>query len=131
MRNLLIIENEDSVRDSLGSYTEKLGYKPILISDPLICGAVKSSGAQCSTKKPCADILLIDKDCPAIDGLRLIELQAEKGCTVNSQRKALMAKTLTDKEHKKAAILGCHVISKPVTFETLENWLMGLEDQTE
>lgn len=131
MRNLLIIENEDSVRDNLGLYSERLGYKPILISDPLVCGAVKSSGPQCSTKKPCADILLIDKDCPAIDGLKLIELQAEKGCTVNSQRKALMASTLTDKEHKKVAILGCHVISKPVTFATLENWLMGLEDQTE
>lgn len=131
MRNLLIIENEDKVRDNLGLYTEKLGYKPILISDPLVCGAVKSSRSQCSAKKPCAEILLIDKDCPAIDGLRLIELQEEKGCTVNSQRKALMARELTDKERKKAAILGCHVIAKPVTFETLEHWLMGLEGQAE
>lgn len=131
MCNLLIIENEDSVRDDLGLYTEKLGYKPILISDPLVCRAVKSSGPQCSTKKPCADILLIDKDCPAIDGLTLIELQVKNGCTVNSQRKALMVSTLTDKEYKKASILGCHVISKPVTFKTLKNWLMGLEDQAE
>jgi len=128
LRNLLIIENEDNVRESLGSYTEKLGYKPILISDPLVCGAANSSGSQCSTKKPCADTLLIDNDCPAIDGLRLIELQLERGCTVNSQRKALMVSTLTDKEHIKASTLGCHVISKPVTFKTLENWLMGLED---
>ena len=131
MRNLLIIENDDSVRDNLGVYTEKLGYKPILISDPLVCGAAKSSEPPCSAKKPCADILLIDKDCPAIDGLKLIELQTQKGCTVNPQRKALMASTITDQEHKKAATLGCHVIPKPVTLETLESWLMGLEDQAE
>ena len=121
MRNLLIIENGNSVRASLGSYTEKLGYKPILISDPLACGAVNSSNSQCSTNKPCADTLLIDNDCPAIDGLRLIELQLEKGCTVNSKRKALMVSTLTDAEYIKASKLGCHVISKPVTFKSLEN----------
>jgi DNA-binding response OmpR family regulator len=127
MRNLLIIEHEDSVRDDLGLYTKELGYKPILISDPLVCNAVKSVGQQCHTKKPCAEFLLIDNDCPVIDGLSLIELQAEKGCTVNKQRKALMASTLTDKEHKKATTLGCHVIPKPVTYKALENWLKGLE----
>ncbi len=44
MRDLLIIEHEDIVRDTLGSFSEKLGYKPILISDPLVCNAVKSVG---------------------------------------------------------------------------------------
>ena len=129
MRNLLIIENEDNVREALGLYTEKLGYKPILISDPLVCRAVKSYGPQCPTKKPCADILLIDNDCPAIEGLRLIELQVEKGCTVDTQRKALMVSTLTDNDQNKAATLGCHVLSKPVTFKALENWLTGIEGQ--
>jgi hypothetical protein len=38
-----------------------------------------------------------------------------------------MASTLTDKEHKKATTLGCHVIPKPVTYEALGNWLKGLE----
>ena len=127
MRNLLIIEHEDSVRDDLGLYTKELGYKPILISDLLVCNSVKSVGQQCHTKKPCAEFLLIDNDCPAIDGLSLIELQSEKGCTVNKQRKALMARTLTDKEHKKATTLGCHVILKPVTYKALESWLKGLE----
>ena len=127
MRNLLIIEHEDSVRVDLGLYTKELGYKPILISDPLVCNAVKSVGQQCHTKKPCAEFLLIDNDCPAIDGLSLIELQAEKGCTVNKQRKAIMASTLTDKEHKKATTLGCHVIPKPVAYKALENRLKRLE----
>ena len=127
MRNLLIIEHEDSVRDDLGLYTKELGYKPILMSDLLVCNSVKSVGQQCHTKKPCAEFLLIDNDCPAIDGLSLIELQAEKGCTVNKQRKALMASTLTDKEHKKATTLGCHVIPKPVTYEALEKKLEPLK----
>jgi DNA-binding response OmpR family regulator len=128
MRNLLIIEHEDSVRDSLGLYSEKLGYKPILISDPSVCNAVKSDGQQCSNQKPCAEILLIDNDCPAIDGLSLIELQAEKGCMVNSQRKALMTSMLTEKDHEKATSLGCHVILKPVTYKAIESWLNELED---
>jgi len=130
MRNLLIIEHEDSVRDDLGLYTKELGYKPILISDLLVCNSVKSVGQQCHTKKPCAEFLLIDNDCPAIDGLSLIELQAEKGCTVNKQRKALMASTLTDKEHKKATTLGCAVLLKPVTYEKFKNWLNRVENKT-
>lgn len=47
MRNLVIIEHEDSVRDDLGLYTKELGYKPILISDPLVCNAVKSKETLC------------------------------------------------------------------------------------
>ena len=123
MENILIIEHEDHVRNELGSYSERLGYKPILISDPLICKAANSELKQCPTKKPCAEFLLIDKDCPAIDGLSLIELQTRKGCSVQIKQKALMASKLTDEENEKAFTLGCHVISKSVTFQDLERWL--------
>ena len=56
MENILIIEHEDHVRNELGSYSERLGYKPILISDPLICKAANSELKQCPTKKPCAEL---------------------------------------------------------------------------
>ena len=123
MENLLIIEHEDLVRNTLGSYSEKLGYKPILISDPLICNAANAEMKQCPTKKPCAEFLLIDNDCPAIGGLSLIELQTRKGCLVHKKQKALMASKLTDEEIEKVVTLGCHVISKSVTFQDLESWL--------
>jgi hypothetical protein len=58
MENILIIEHEDHVRNELGSYSERLGYKPILISDPLICKAANSELKQCPTKKPCAELHL-------------------------------------------------------------------------
>ena len=123
MENILIIEHEDHVRNELGSYSERLGYKPILISEPLICKAANSELKQCPTKKPCAEFLLIDKDCPEIDGLSLIELQTRKGCSVQVKQKALMASKLTDEENEKTFTLGCHVISKSVTFQDLESWL--------
>ena len=123
MENILIIEHEDLVRNELGSYSEKVGYKPILISDPLICKATNAELKQCPTKKPCAEFLLIDNDCPAIDGLSLIELQTRKGCSVQAKQKALMASKLTEEENKKAFTLGCHVIPKSVTFQDLESWL--------
>lgn len=131
MKSLLIIEHEDSVRDNLGSYSEMLGYKPILISDPLVCNAANAELKQCPTKKPCAEFLLIDNDCPAIDGLSLIELQAMKGCSVHKKQKALMASKLTDEENEKTIALGCHVISKPVTFQDLESWLNSPGESSE
>ncbi len=127
MQHLLIIENEDSDRDALGRYSEALGYKPILISDPSVCKALNSGEQKCSNHKPCANTLLIDKDLPAIDGLSLIECQIEKGCKVASHRKALMVRTMSEQEKKEASRLGFHVLQKPVTSETLENWLSGLE----
>ena len=131
MENILFIEHEDHVRNELGSYSERLGYKPILISDPLICKAANSELKQCPTKKPCAEFLLIDNDCPAIDGLSLIELQTRKGCLVQKKQKALMASKLTDEENEKAFTLGCHVISKSVTFQDLDSWLNGPGDSSE
>ena len=71
MHHILIIENEDSVRAVLGRYSEALGYKPILISDPSVCKALNSGEQTCSSHKPCANILLIDKELPEIDGLSL------------------------------------------------------------
>lgn len=127
MQHILIIENEDSDRDALGRYSEALGYKPILISDPSVCKALNSGEQKCSTNKPCANILLIDKELPAIDGLSLIERQIEKGCKVASRRKALMASTMSEQDQKIASRLGFHVLQKPVTSESLENWLNGLE----
>ena len=127
MRSLLIIENEDSVRDALGGYSEKLGYKPILLSDPLVCKALQPGAQHCPTHKPCANILLIDKDLPAIDGLSFIECQIENGCKVATYRKALMVNRITEQSLKNANRLGCHVLQKPVTFETLKTWLTGLE----
>ncbi len=127
MRSLLIIENKDSVRVALGGYCEKLGYKPILLSDPLVCKALQQGAQTCSTQKPCAGTLLIDQDLPAIDGLSLIECQIEKGCKVATHRKALMVNKITEQSFKNANRLGCHVLQKPVTFENLEAWLNGLE----
>jgi CheY-like chemotaxis protein len=131
MRSLLIIENEDCVRETLGRFAEKLGYKPILLSDPSVCHALQPGEQQCSTKKPCADALLIDQDLPAIDGLSLIERQVEKRCKVASQQKALMVNTITERDLQKANTLGCHVLQKTVTCETLESWLGGLEGSAE
>lgn len=128
MRSLLIIEKEDSVRAELGGYSEELGYKPILLSDPFVCKALQPGAQQCPTHKPCADILLIDKDLPAIDGLSFIKCQIENGCKVATYRKALMVNTITEQSLKNANRLGCYVLQKPVTLETLETWLNGLED---
>jgi CheY-like chemotaxis protein len=128
MRSLLIMENEDSVRDTLGSYSEQLDYKPILLSDPSVCKALQPGEQQCPTQKSCADALLIDRDLPAIDGLNLIERQIEKGCKVAARRKALMVSMITEPDLEKARNLGCHVLQKPVTSESLESWLVGLED---
>ena len=127
MQHILIIENVDSDRDTLDRYSEALGYKPILISDPSVCKALNSGGQKCSTHKPCANILLINKELPAIDGLSLIERQIEKDCKVASRRKALMVSAMSEQDQKKASRLGFHVLQKPVTSESLENWLNGLE----
>lgn len=126
MKRIMIIDREESVREALGAFSEILGFEPTLVSDPVICHAMRADKIQCEVKKPCADILLVGQDLSPLTGLQFVARQEEKCCRVPIHRKAVMSGSFTKEEFMQARHLGCHVLQKPVTFEILENWLDGL-----
>ena len=129
MQRILIIDDEECIRETLGTFSEMLGYKPILAADPKLCNALHPDNEQCQRDQPCADILLVDQGLPGISGLRFIERQIRKGCRVPTHRKALMSGALTEHEHRQALKMGCHVLQKPVTLQVLQDWLADLDSK--
>lgn len=126
MQRLMIIEDEECIRETLGIFSEMLGYEPIIATDSSSCPAIHSDGQECLKDHPCADILLIDQGLPSISGLNFIESQIQKGCKVLAHRKALMSGALTKEEFIRTQKIGCHFLQKPVTFDVLKDWLAGI-----
>ena len=129
MPRILIIDDEESLREILGVYSEMLGCEVELAADPSLCKSFHSDSQECTNEKPCADILVIDQNLPDLKGLDLIRQQTERGCKLPPQRKAVISASLSEDEFRQAKNLGCHVMQKPITFEIFESWLQKLEEK--
>jgi DNA-binding response OmpR family regulator len=127
MQRILIIDDEEGVRETLGVFAEMLGYEPILAEDVTSCDAIHSANQSCDKEKACADILLIDQHLGSMTGLEFIEQQMRRGCKAAVNCKAIISGALTDEEFRLAHDLGCYVLQKPVTFEILEGWLSSIQ----
>ena len=131
MPRILIIDDEEGIREILGVYSEMLGYEAELVADLSQCNSFHADSNGCTEGTPCADILVIDQNLPGTKGLDLIEQQLEMGCKVPPQRKAVISASLSEEEFRQAKKLGCHVMQKPITFEIFENWLNKINGKDE
>ena len=127
MKNLLVIAPEDGARGKIVEYLEQMSFKPICISDPFVCQALKTGDKKCSNQVPCANILLVDNDLPEIDGLSILAEQGMNGCQISPDHKALMVKSISDVNLGQVGLVGCHLIEKPVTENNLGLWLANVE----
>ncbi|NIR94792.1 MAG: response regulator, partial [Gammaproteobacteria bacterium] len=123
---ILIIDDEECIRDSLAIFAEDLGLDPVVASAPEQCTLFQDPSGHCCKSKSCTDILLIDNHLPGISGLDFIELQLEKGCKVAVSNKAVMSGAFSSRDYLHAKNLGCHVLQKPVTYELFCNWINNL-----
>jgi CheY-like chemotaxis protein len=127
MPSILIIDDEEGNRETLGVYSEMLGYEPILAEDYSSCSTILAKIQACAEEQSCADVLLINQNLATMTGLEFVEKQILKGCKAATYSKAIMSGALTQEEFKLAKKLGCHVLQKPVTYEILENWLSSVD----
>jgi len=118
---IIIIEDEDCIRDSLKWFLEDLGHEVIANSAPFTCDVYQ--GGNCSRKVSCSDVLLIDQHNPGALGLDFIQILNECGCKGITSNMILMSGDTTSIDRKKAEMLGCTVVQKPMSFEFLEDWL--------
>jgi len=120
---ILIIEDEECIRDSLTWYLEDLGHQVSAVSAPFHCNVYR--GERCPRDARCTDVLLIDQHLPELRGLDFIELLTQRGCKGVTRNIILMSGDTTSINMEKAARLGCTVVQKPMSFEFLDQWLEG------
>ena len=121
---VLIIDDEECIRDSLGLYLSEKGYEVQTANDPSICIGVKD-GFNRSTE-PCADVIIVDQWMPVMTGIDFLSQRHEWGCKSASQHKALMSANLSEDLKEQAIQLGCKVFEKPVRLSEIEEWLAAV-----
>jgi len=118
---ILIVEDEESIRDSLQWFLEDLGHEVIATSVPDQCDVYQ--GQPCTREKSCTDALIIDQHLPGILGLDFVEKLKERGCKGIITNMLLVSGDATSVDMDKANTLGLSVVQKPMTFDFLEDWL--------
>ncbi len=131
MQRIMIIDDDESIRESLGVYSEMLGYEPVLFTGPESCNVFHIDNHACSNENHCAEILIVEQNMKKMTGLDFIQQQLDKGCKHPARHKVVISDSLTRKEFMQAKKLGCHVLQKPVTYEIFERWVKELVSETE
>jgi len=118
---ILIIEDEESIRESLQWFLEDLGHDVVATATPHQCDVYK--GQPCTRQKSCTDVLIIDQHLPGMLGLDFVEQLTERGCKGIVSNILLISGDATSVDIDKANTLGISVVQKPMTFGFLEDWL--------
>jgi len=122
-RKILIIDDEESIRESLSIYFREKGYDVVSVEHPSECNG--SENRLCHGQDECADILIIDQWMPKMTGIEYLARRHDWGCRSMGQRKALMSANLPDSLRAQAVELGCKVFDKPVRLDDLEAWIVS------
>jgi len=119
---VLIIDDEECIRDSLKLYLSDKGYEVTTANDPSVCIGVKDGFHRNGTK--CSDVVIVDQWMPVMTGIEFMSKRHEWGCNSTGQHKALMSANLTNDLKEQAIRLGCKVFEKPVRMNEIEAWLL-------
>lgn len=118
---IVIIEDEECVRESLTWFMEDLGHVVSSGEVPSDCDLFK--GKSCTRSSSCFDVMIIDHHLPGLIGLEFIEHLQENGCKGLMSHILLASGDSTSINQKKAEQLGITVVQKPMSFSFLETWL--------
>ncbi len=122
---ILIIDDEECIRDSFKWHLEDMGHKVVTAPEPMLCELY--SGHDCQLEHPCADLILIDYRMPRMTGLEFIELLSKRGCIIHPENRVLISGDTTSIDMAKVKQLGCQVLQKPISLDTLDKVIFAAE----
>jgi len=123
LSRVILIEDEDLLRDALERAFKRRGYEVISVSGPTFCPAFMNSESACTAEQPCGDFILTDNNMPDMSGLDFIARQREKGCKGAVSNVAVMSACWDEEELLKAQELGCKIFQKPLDLKEVLAWL--------
>ena len=118
---VLIFEDNDTLRSTLKSLLEDLGYEVHAFSNPGMCSQYYSSEDSCLLDDSCSDIIISDVNMPIASGIEFIKSRLSSGCKINFR--ALMSADWSDADLRQAKKIGCRIFHKPFDLEELIKWL--------
>ena len=118
---VLIFEDNDTLRSTLKSLLEDLGYEVHTFSNPGMCSQYYSSDHSCLVDDSCSDIIISDVNMPIANGIEFIKSRLNNGCKINFR--ALMSADWNEADLQQAEKIGCRIFHKPFDLQELINWL--------
>ncbi len=118
---ILIIEDEESIRESFQWFLEDLGHKVFVFESPEQC--VSCEDGYYSLRIPAIDAMILDHHLPHLFGLDLLEGLSKNSGQSYPDNVILMSGDTTSFCRERALSTGAIVLQKPVTFGYLKQWL--------
>lgn len=115
---IIIIEDEESIRETMKWHFEDLGHEVIAASAPDFCRELNPQ--QCTATKRCGDLLFIDQNLPGVTGLEFVRWLFSEGCQLSPGHVWIMTGALTAAVRAEAALLGCNAVAKPFSLVEAE-----------
>lgn len=115
---ILIIDDEECIRDSLAMHLSSLGHEVLTYETPVKCPAFKTHN--CHMEGPCADIIFVDQNMPGMSGLEYLKHLTHHGCLVLPPHRIMMTGDVTLELKSEIKRMGAQIVQKPLRFETLE-----------
>jgi CheY-like chemotaxis protein len=124
----IIFDDEIFVLNMLKDFFVMRGYEVLTFNDPSdICPVYATGGDSCRNGQPCGDVMITDFAMPGVNGVELLEFQAQRGCKLDIRNKSIMSGYIDDRNRERISALGCSFIQKPFTLYALTEWLSACE----
>jgi len=115
---IFVIDDEESIRDTMEWHLEEQGHEVITAESPVVCDTCYANIRQ--DPKPCADLLFVDYQMANMTGLDFIERMSSRGCRMDPLTKYIMSGNISAIDMAKVESIGCNVLQKPVTFDEID-----------
>ncbi len=118
---IVLLEDNDIVREVLHASLTHRGYEVYVFSDPTICPLQALPACRCTENQSCTDVILTDLDMPGMDGFQFIENLKSKNC--KCRHVAIMSAWISPLDMHRARQLDCKIYEKPFRMELFIKWL--------
>lgn len=119
---IVIIEDEESIRETMKWYFEDLGYQVVAAIAPNFCQGINTQ--ECTASSRCADLLFIDQNLSGVTGLEYVRWLISRGCRLPADQVWIMTGALTAAVRAEAAGLGCNAVAKPFSLGDAEKLVL-------
>jgi DNA-binding NtrC family response regulator len=122
-RRAVVVDDEEMIVQMLTIFFSARNYEVLSFTRAVVCPILDKNERPCGTGYPCADVLITDFSMPGKNGLEMLQEQAQHGCKLIRENKAVMSGFIDDGHYQQIKRLGYAFFQKPFDFSKFSAWL--------
>lgn len=126
-KKALIFAKDPLTLDHLEKILLLRGFEVLAFRNPIVCPVYYTAPETCKNMRPCADVLITERDIPNIDGINLLLKQYERGCQMDIRNKAVIADRVPLIDQRLIDYIGFKRLKRPLDPSDISTWLEECE----